>query len=414
MREFSLSVGYTTVRDYVNKLRASAPKAYMVLHSLPGEEAQVDFGYIGIITVDGKQKKAWVFAMSLSYSRYMYAEITLDQCVRTFIMCHVHAFRYFGGVPQTVKVDNLKAAIIEADFYEPMVQRTYADFANHYGFLPNPCRIKTPTDKGKIESNIKYIKDNCFKGREFPDIISAQDFLKKWLARTANRRLHGTTAKVPADVFLKTEVAKLLPLPVCEFVFSNSKTATVWSDCHISYGHNYYSAPYSLIGCDVTAIEVNNLLKIYHEGKEVALHTLAVGMKGEHITDRRHYPSNKNITQEEILLKYQSQMTGIGPHAAEFLSLYEEAAAFRTNHVRSIGGILALRKKYSNEEIDAACGRAVHYGNLSYRAVKKICEKGLHHLPLEEAGKVVPYERAKARDLAEYRGLSGLGVIVND
>ena len=110
----------------------------------------------------------------LSYSRYMYAEIVLDQSVATFINCHVNGFRYFGGVPETVKIDNLKAAILEADFYEPLTQRTYAAFAAHYGFLPNPCRVYTPTDKGKVESNVKYIKDNCFKAREFKDIVDCQ------------------------------------------------------------------------------------------------------------------------------------------------------------------------------------------------------------------------------------------------
>jgi transposase len=142
----------------------------MVLHSLPGEEAQVDFGYVGKLNIYGKARKAWVFIMVLSYSRYMYAEITLDQSVKTFISCHVNAFRYFNGVPGIVKVDNLKAAIIEADFYEPVTQRTYAEFARHYGFLPEPCRVYTPTDKGKVESAVKYVKDNCFKERGFKDI----------------------------------------------------------------------------------------------------------------------------------------------------------------------------------------------------------------------------------------------------
>ena len=155
-KEFGVKCGYTTLRDYVAKIRKTTPHAYMVLHSLPGEEAQVDFGYIGTLKVNGVPRKAWVFVMSLSYSRYMYVSITLDQSVQTFIRCHVEAFRFFGGVPQTVKIDNLKAAIVETDFYEPTVQRTYAAFADYYGFLPNPCRVYTPTDKGKVESNVKY------------------------------------------------------------------------------------------------------------------------------------------------------------------------------------------------------------------------------------------------------------------
>lgn len=151
-KEYGVNCGYTTLRDYIAKIKKSSPHPYMVLHSLPGEEAQVDFGYIGTVNVGKHPKKAWVFAMSLSYSRYMYVEITLDQSVKTFIRCHVNGFNYFGGVPQTVKIDNLKAAIVAADFYEPVVQRTYAEFARHYGFLPHPCRIYTPTDKGYVKT----------------------------------------------------------------------------------------------------------------------------------------------------------------------------------------------------------------------------------------------------------------------
>jgi transposase len=118
----------------------------MVIETLPGEEAQVDFGYIGTLNIGSKRKKAWVFVMTLSYSRYMYAKIVFDQTVKTFIKCHVESFRYFGGVPETIKIDNLKAGVIEANFYEPIIQRTYAAFAAHYGFWADPCRIYTPTD----------------------------------------------------------------------------------------------------------------------------------------------------------------------------------------------------------------------------------------------------------------------------
>ncbi len=220
IREFNYQGSYTTVKDYARKLLGNTQKSYMVLIALPGEEAQVDFGYIGTIKFNGKPKKAWVFIMSLSYSRYMYASIVFDQSVKSFIQAHIDAFHFFGGVPETVKIDNLKAAVIEADFYEPVLQRTYAAFAAHYGFFAQPCRVYTPTDKGKVESNVKYVKDNCFKGREFEDIEDARDFLKSWLSDIANKRIHGTTKKIPAELFEAEEKRKLLKLPTEDFIFS--------------------------------------------------------------------------------------------------------------------------------------------------------------------------------------------------
>lgn len=194
-REFEYEGSYDTVKRYVNKIKQEPSKAYMVINTLPGEEAQVDFGYIGTLNVNGKRKKAWVFVMVLSYSRYMYIQIVLDQCVKTFIECHKNAFKYFGGVSETVKIDNLKSAILEADFYEPTVQKNYAAFAAHYGFWAQPCRVRTPTDKGKVESNVNYVKDNCFKNREFQDINEAIEFSRNWLDTVANVRVHGTTKR---------------------------------------------------------------------------------------------------------------------------------------------------------------------------------------------------------------------------
>ena len=410
-QQYGLECGYTTLRDYVAKIRKKQPHAYMVLHALPGEEAQVDFGYIGTLKVGNTVRKAWVFVMALSYSRYMYVAITLDQSVKTFIRCHTEAFRYFGGVPETVKIDNLKAAIVETDFYEPTVQRTYAAFAQHYGFLPNPCRVYTPTDKGKVESNIKYVKDNCFKGREFKDLEEARLFLQKWLCVTANRRTHGTTGKIPEEMFLTVERKHLRPMPAEEFLFSKSTSATVRTDCHVVHEGNFYSVPYAYIGMDVDLIEVNRLLKVYYQGKEIALHSLAEGAKGVHVTDKNHYPSTKTITQEELLSRYREKMSAIGDGALAFLEAFKNTEMYKCHHYRSISGILALRKKYDDEAINRACLRACHYGNITYRAVKKICESGLYALPLEERHRQSCSTGSNIRSLSDYRRITELGVI---
>jgi len=413
-KEFGVECGYTTLRDFIAKMKKATPHPYMALHSLPGEEAQVDFGYIGTINVGGHAKKAWVFVMSLSYSRYMYVQITLDQSVKTFIRCHVNGFSYFGGVPQTVKIDNLKAAIVEADFYEPTVQRTYAEFARHYGFLPNPCRVYTPTDKGKVESNVKYVKENCFKGRDYASLEDAEKLLSLWLNDTANKRIHGTTGKVPEAQFIGIEKDRLGKLPEAAFQFSRSGSATVRTDCHITHGGNYYSVPHTHIGLEVDTIEVNSLLRVYYQGKEIALHSLAGNVKGEFITDKGHYPSNKNITQEEILSSYREKMGQVGAGALAFLDAFCETPVYRCHHYRSIAGILALGKKYGDDVLERACARACHYGSISYRAVKKICEHGLYSLPLEEPPQEAAPGAGKVRNLSDYRMITQLGVIPHE
>ncbi|MFO7951551.1 MAG: IS21 family transposase [Bacillota bacterium] len=403
---------YSTVRDYVRKIKGEQQAVYMVIETLPGEEGQVDFGYIGNLKIGNKRRKAWIFVMTLSYSRYMFVKIVFDQSIKTFISCHLDAFRYFGGVPETVKIDNLKAGIIEANFYEPVVQRTYAAFAAHYGFWAQPTRVYTPTDKGKVERAVDYVKENCFKGRDFKNATEAADFLLDWLENVANKRIHGTTKKRPVEVFQNGEKAKLQPLNTKDFIFSDSAKATVNNNCHLAYKGNYYSAPFQYIGLELNLIEVNNMLKIYFDQEEVALHTLWEGEKGHYVTNKNHYPASKTITFDEILSRQKEEMAAIGPNASLFFEAFASKAGLRRYDYRTISGILALAKKYDSETVDAACARAHYFNSHSFTTVRKICEKGLGSLPAcENEAYVNEMPNEFARDLKEYANLSELGVL---
>jgi transposase len=154
IQQKGVKVGYSTVKDYLSSIK-KREKVFLRIHTLPGEEAQVDFGYVGYTPYRSKRRKTWVFNMRLSYSRLDYYEVVYDQRVETFILCHIHAFAFFGGIPRYIKIDNLKSAILEASFYQPIYQELYRNCAHHYGFQPLPCRVRRPNDKGKVESGIK-------------------------------------------------------------------------------------------------------------------------------------------------------------------------------------------------------------------------------------------------------------------
>ena len=125
-----VALGYTTVKTFVADIKANRD-IFVRIHTKPGQEAQVDFGYVGFSPDNsGKRRKTWVFNMRLSYCRLDYYEKVYDQRVETFIQCHINAFKYFGGVPESVKIDNLKAAILEANFYEPVFQSMYNSFSD--------------------------------------------------------------------------------------------------------------------------------------------------------------------------------------------------------------------------------------------------------------------------------------------
>lgn len=408
--EYKYTGSYDTVKRYVAGIKKKPSKPYMVLTTLPGEESQVDFGYIGTIKVNNRRRKAWVFVMSLSYSRYMYVQIVFDQSVKTFIQCHKQAFKYFGGVPETVKIDNLKAGVLENDFYEPVIQKNYAAFAAHYGFWAQPCRVRTPTDKGKVESNVDYVKNNCFKGREFKDYEEAKKFLSRWLDTIANVRKHGTTHKIPLKVFQTIEKETLADLPKEEYIMSKSKTCIVNTNCHITYCGNYYSVPYAYIGQAVNVIEINNLVKVFYKEKEIALHTICSDKKGRFITNNEHYPHSKNITSSEILSRQRNEMSEIGSNALRFFDEFLKVSNNRKYDYRSITGILSLRNNYSSEIIDKACARACNYEVFTYRVIKKICEKGIIGLPLYDNLTYINQNTTEVtRNISEYNKLVELG-----
>lgn len=186
LKDIGCPLGYTSVKRYVAKLK-NRTDICVRFHTAPGVEAQVDFGYVGLMPypgLPGKRKKAWVFNMRLSYSRLDYYEVVFDQKVETFIRCHENAFYHFGGVPEVIKIDNLKAAILQAHFYEPIYQSLYKGFSDHWGFDPIPCRVRCPQEKGKVESGIKYVKNNFFAGRTFDTHHDLKEQLNKCIPST--------------------------------------------------------------------------------------------------------------------------------------------------------------------------------------------------------------------------------------
>ncbi len=270
---------YSAVKKYIRKLKARE-NIFVRIHTLPGKEAQVDFGYVGKTKDDeGRTRKTWVFNMRLSYSRMDYYRKVYDQKVETFIICHIKAFEHLGGIPEVIKIDNLKAAILEASFYEPVYQRMYKDFAYYYGFKSIPCRIYHPNDKAKVESGIKFVKEGFFKGRQFLDGKDCDDKLDFWTQK-ANMRIHGTTRKVPVEVFEEEEKQELLPLPTTRYRLSKVGTRVVYHDCHIFVDYNYYSVPFKHVGCEVEIDLDERLLRIYYRGRQIALHQRLSG-RGE-------------------------------------------------------------------------------------------------------------------------------------
>lgn len=380
LKRMGAKTGYSTVRNYLANIK-KRENIFVRIQTLPGEEAQVDFGYVGLTPDNkGKRRKTWVFNMKLSYSRLDYYEKVYDQRVETFIQCHINAFNDFGGVPDGVRIDNLKAAILEANFYEPVYQRLYKEFAENYGFKPIPCRIYHPNDKGKVESGIKYVKNNFFAGRTFKSGDDTDRQLRNWQKNTCNNRIHGTTRKVPQEVFRAEEKEKLIPLPLEGFKLAKVGTRKVYHDCHIYVDYNYYSVPFEYVGKEVEIELTKELLKVCCEAKQIAVHPRQKE-RGNFSTNESHYPKYKRHSETEHQEKYQIKMLEIGSYAEQLFFLIVQKRP--KDWTRPVYGILSLVKRYPKEIVNLSCKRGLAFGVHQYQIIKNICANGSYVLPVE-------------------------------
>ncbi|MDP4268379.1 MAG: IS21 family transposase [Bacteroidota bacterium] len=362
-----VEISYPSVSRYV-KLFAGKGEVYIPVNNLPGEEAQVDFGYFGLFEKDGKKVKVWCFSMILSNSRYAYYCFVADQRISTFLLCHIKAFEYFGGVSKTVKIDNLKSGVLKVDFYEPEFQHQYAQLLSHYGSSGITARPRRGQDKGKVESGIKYAKNNFLKGLEHRDYYQAEKEFKNWNDNICNKRLHGTTRKIPFNVFAQEEKPMLLPLPSHRFEILDIGHRNVNSLAHINYRYNYYSVPYQYAK-EMVRIESNgSVLRIYKGTEQIALHQISTS-EGNYITNESHKPPYKQKKDREY---YLQNIQSIGDHAVLFMEALEKHHPY--NWYRMVSGLIHLQKRYNNQVIDKACKRALNYQAYSYQTVKNICE----------------------------------------
>ena len=150
-----------SIRRYLNKHFPNPVDPVMVRNTVPGQDLDIDFGYLGKFLDDEDIiRKAWVFSFRLRHSRRTYREVVLDQSSTTFLLAHIHAFEWFGGVPKNVILDNCKAAITQCTVDNDKIRRSYQELAEHYGFIISPCLPRTPEHKGGVEGDVKYTKSN--------------------------------------------------------------------------------------------------------------------------------------------------------------------------------------------------------------------------------------------------------------
>lgn len=393
---------YSSVRRFVHRLQPAEPRVVVRVHTAPGEEAQVDFGPIGML-YDARQKRlrpAFVFVATLSYSRHQYAEIVFDQKTPTWIALHRRAFESWGGVPQRIVPDNLKAAVIQALVYDPILGEAYRRMAQYYGFLISPTRPGTPQHKGKVENGIHYFQRNFMAGQDLADSDVANQRAAVWVREVAGTRLHGTTHAPPLQLFKDHEQAALLPLPSQAFTLNAIKQAKVHADCHVTLDGSYYSAPYRFVG-QVLDVHIGERTVQLFDGQTLVATHVRAEQSGQWLTRPEHYPAEKAAYLERTPERCRQIADQIGPRTRALIDgLLDERPLDR---LRSVQAILRLEETVGRERLEAACTRALHFGAAHLRGIKGILQADLDRETLpEEASAAPPRSYQYARQATEF------------
>jgi transposase len=373
--EHGFTGSYYSVRRWVRRLgQKSAPGGlpFRRLECSPGEEAQVDFGSGAPIVADGRRRRSHVFRIVLSHSRKAYSEAVYRQTTEDFIRCLENSFRHFGGVPRTLVIDNLRAAVSRADWFDPDLNPKVQAFCRHYPTVILPTRPYTPRHKGKVERGVGYVKDNGLKGRVFASLEEENRWLAEWERTVADLRIHGTTRKQVAKVFAEVERPALQALPVERFPFFHEAQRTVHRDGHVEVAKAYYSVPPEYLARQVWARWDGRVVRVFNNQMEqIAVH--AQREAGRFSTAGAHLASAKISNVERGAGWLLGKIRLLGVHSARWAEAMLQARGIEG--IRVLQGLSSLARHHPAEAIERACEVAVSHGAYRLRTLRLLLQR---------------------------------------
>ena len=362
------------LRRYLRTVRPAArAEAYLRLTTLPGEQAQVDWGSFGKVRVGNAQRALSCFVMVLSWSRAMYARFALDQTHESFLRGHVAAFTAFGGVPRALLYDNLKSVVLERIGDHIRFHPRLLEFAGHYHFAPKPCAPYRGNEKGKVERTIQYLRHSFFAARRFKSVDDLNQQLAAWIDRTAHARpVPGDAEKRPVGAALIQERERLLKLPDNAFSCDLVRGVSSGKTPYIRFDLNDYSIPHHLVRRPLTLIASDTAVRI------------ADGTGTVHAEHQRSWDRGKVIEAEEHVrelarekrhaheLRGRDRLRAACPAADAFL----DALSHRGEHMGShVSRLVLLLDRYGASAVDAALTDALARGAIGAPSVAHVLDQ---------------------------------------
>jgi len=398
---------YYSIRRYAQRLGHASLLPFRRIECVPGAEAQVDFG-TGAPIIDtrgdqarsrGRKRRTHVLRVVLSHSRKGFSEVVFRQTTEDFIRCLEDAFHHFGGAPGTLVLDNLRAAVSKADWFDPEINPKVQSFCAHYGIVALPTKPRTPRHKGKVERGIDYVQNNALKGRQFASLSEQNAHLLNWETTVADTRIHGTTRKQVREVFEQTEKPALRPLPPERFPTFAEGRRIVHRDGHVCVDQAYYSVPPEYLGREVWVRWDSRMVRVFDSRmRQIATHVRKE--VGQFSTQNRHIASEKINSVERGATWLLGKVDSIGPQAGHWAQAM--VAQRGVEGVRVLQGLLAMVNKHPADAVNRACEIALSHDAFRLRTIRQLVQRGADRADQQQSLPGFLDEHPIIRPLSDY------------
>lgn len=340
-----------------------------------------------------------LFVAVLGASNYTYAEATRTQTLSDFIASHVRAFDYFGCVPALAVPDQLRSAVAHPDRYDPTINATYIEMAQHYGIGIIPARPRKPKDKAKVEAGVlvaqRWIMARL-RNRTFFSLEELNDAVFE-LLEDLNTRPFQKLEGCRRSAFESIDRPAMKPLPATRYELAQWKNCGVNIDYHVECEDRIYSVPCALIGQRVEIRWTGSTVEVFHGGERVASHRRSYGPKGTAVTREEHRPKSHREYGQWPPERLVAWAASIGQYTAEVVREILSKVPHPEMGYRSCLALIRVGKRYGAERTEAACRRALEIGAPSRRTVEMLLKNGLEHdgASEEPAGNPVMHENIR-------------------
>jgi hypothetical protein len=279
------------------------------------------------------------------------------------------AWRFFGGVPKRLVPDNMTCAVVRPDAKEPGIQRAFLEYAQARGLFVDPARVRRPQDKARVENQIAYVRERCFDGETIVSVAQAREHAESWCRDVAGTRVHGTTRRVPREVYESEEKPHMLPAPTEPFDVPTWTRAKVHPDHHVQVARALYSVPTAYLGQRLDVRADRATVKIYRGSELVKMHGRVA--PGKRSTDARDYPEGKAGYATRSVDRIHAQARLRGAHVGDFVAQLLDGPLPWTK-MRQAYGLLRLCARYGDARVDALCARSLAFAVLDVSRIERM------------------------------------------